>query len=51
MTSIGQEYMTLKMSGRLMQVKSIEECSGRAFCNTFDLPVLKTYFGVFWVIP
>ena len=27
----------LKTSGSLVQVKSIAECSGGAFCNTFDL--------------
>ena len=27
----------LKTSGSLVQVKSIAECSNRAFCNTFDL--------------
>ena len=27
----------LKTNGSLMKVKSIAECSKRAFCNTFDL--------------
>ena len=27
----------LKTNGSLMKVESIEECSKRAFCNTFDL--------------
>ena len=29
--------LVFKTDLRLMQVKSIEECSKRAFCNTFDL--------------
>ena len=29
--------LVFKTNYRLMQVKSIAECSNRAFCNTFDL--------------
>ena len=29
--------LTSKTDYRLMQVKSIAECSKRAFCNSFDL--------------
>ena len=44
--SKGRPKLVFKTDYRLMQVKSIAECSKRAFCNTFDphkLPfVLKT---------
>ena len=31
------QKLVFKTNYRLMQVKSIAECSKRAFCNTFDL--------------
>ena len=35
--SIRRQKMVLKTDCRFMQIKSIAECSKRAFCNTFDL--------------
>ena len=32
-----ESKLVFKTAYRLMQVKSIAECSKRAFCNTFDL--------------
>ena len=43
----------LKTNDRLMKVKSIAECSKRAFCNTFDLQAingLENQFLVFFLI-
>ena len=44
--------MVSKIDYRIMQVKSIAECSKRAFCNTFDLHlaticILKSLFCLF----
>ena len=36
--------MGFKTDYRLMQVKSIAECSKRAFCNTFDLHLATICF-------
>ena len=32
-----EDRFVFKSGNRFMQVKSIAECSGGAFCNTFDL--------------
>ena len=47
-----EQKLVSKIDYRLMQVKSIAECSKRAFCNTFDLSLsyhlwLRSLFCLF----
>ena len=39
--------LAFKTNHRLMKVKSIAECSKRAFCNTFDFHYLRLLFWLF----
>ena len=42
-----EQKLFFKTDYRLMQVKSIAECSKRASCNTFDLHKLPSVFKTF----